>query len=89
MRVNGNVRQLLQFVNALSKRSEFRLLRLVGDHARGVDLWIDLRRPLRLFGELEKMEGVDQISNVWQFDPKERERRLELWLAESPSQDGG
>ena len=64
VRVNGNVRQLLRFVDTLSKKAELRLLRLVGDHARGVDLWVGLRQPLRLFAELGKMEGLARVTNV-------------------------
>lgn len=87
VQADGNVRLLLRFVDTLSKKAELHLRRLVGDHARGVHLWVGLRRPLRRFSELEKVEGVAQVSDVWDLDSNENERHLELSLAEAPVQD--
>lgn len=79
VRANGDVRQLLQFVGSVSKKPELRLLRLLGDHG-WVDLWVGLSRPIALYAELERMDGVSKVANVWELDGEEKERRIELCL---------
>ena len=79
VKANGDVRQLLQFVGSLSRKPEIRLLRLLGDH-RWVDLWVGLSRPIALYAELGKMDGVSKVANVWELDGEEKERRIELCL---------
>ncbi len=82
---NGGIRQVVQFVDDLCQRPEFRLLRLVGNHHRaGVDIWLGLREPVCLKRMLMQMKGVEQVVSPLGTGPNGHERFLNVWLAPEP-----
>ncbi len=79
-----HVRQVIQFVDALRQRSDFRLLQLVGNYKEGVGIWLGLRSPLRLKEVLLQMEGVSQVDAPAWRDMDGSEPMLKVRLAEAP-----
>ncbi len=77
-----SVRQVIQFVDALRSKSDFRMLQLVGSHDEGgVGIWLGLRAPLRLREVLMQMEGVSRVDRHG-IKLIGEEPRLDVWLAE-------
>lgn len=60
----GSTRAVLSFVDELCRKPDVRLLRLVGKHTDGLDMWVGLRRPMSLEGMLSQMPGVASVSDV-------------------------
>ena len=58
---NESLRQVVKFVDALRRNSDFRLLQLVGNHHEGIGIWLGLRSPVRLKEVLLEMTGVTQV----------------------------
>ena len=57
----GDLQHLVQFVQELRQKPQFRLLRLVSDSQNSVDILLGLREPLELRSMLAEMEGVSQV----------------------------
>ena len=85
VKVNESVRRVLHFVDELCQKPQVRLLRLVGNHNEGLELWVGLREPLPLQQLLGSMRGVDHVSEVPAGDSKKEERQLEVWFMETPA----
>ena len=76
---NGCARQVVYFIDGLSRRSEFRLLRMVGNHRnKGADIWLGLRQPLSLKTALHDMEGVASVDALLGHGPAGYERLLNV-----------
>ncbi len=80
-----SVRQVIQFVDALRRRSDFRLLQLVGSYNEGVSIWLVLRVPLPLKEALLQMEGVSQVDASRWLEREGSEPLLNVRLAEALS----
>ena len=74
-------RQVIQFVEALRQKSDFRLLKLVGGFEDGVDIWIGLRAPLALKQVLLGMEGVSAVDIPDWLDQDASEPLISITLA--------
>ncbi len=85
LRVEANecLRQVVQFVDALRRNSEFRLLQLVGDYKEGVGIWLGLRSPLRLREVLLEMDGVSQVDAARKRGKNGHEPQLNVQLKEA------
>ena len=58
----GDIQQVVQFVQELRQNSQFRVLRLVSSSQTDVDISLGLREPLRLRGMLAEIDGVSQAT---------------------------
>lgn len=58
---NPGTGEVLKFLNGLYRKSQLRVLQLVGNHGEEVDIWLRLREPLCLKKVLLEMEGVSQV----------------------------
>lgn len=87
--VNGCLRELVRFVDELCQKPQCRLLRLVGNHRDGLELWLGLREPLCLKGVLQHIKGVSQVFEVPKNGSKSTEPRIEVWLTDAPSREQG
>ncbi|MFQ5873208.1 MAG: hypothetical protein ACE5JL_05335, partial [Dehalococcoidia bacterium] len=58
---NKSPRQVVQFVDALRQKPDFRLLQLVGNYKEGVGIWLGLKAPLQLKEVLLRMNSVTQV----------------------------
>ena len=76
------VRRMLGFLGELHQKSQLRLLQLVGDHKKGVDIWLGLKEPLCLKKTLLDIEGVSQVSAPLERSPNGHERLLIVRLKE-------
>ena len=56
------ISQVVQFVRELCREPEIRLQKLRRTHKRGVDIWLALRRPIRLKNVIPNIEGVTLVS---------------------------
>lgn len=81
--VGGCVKEVLRFVDTLCRKPQLRLLRLLGNHNGGMDLWVGLRQPLELKSVLLNMNGVTQVSNIQGSGPKGSETHLSIQLADA------
>ena len=76
-----SVRQVIQFVDALRRKSDFRLLQLVGNHDQGVGVWLGLRAPVLLKEILLQMEGVAEVDASGWLEQHGHEPQLKVRLA--------
>jgi len=56
-----DVSQLMSFVAALRRDSDFRFEKLLGTATGGADVWLELRAPIPLVGTLFQMGGVSHV----------------------------
>jgi len=85
--VNGCLRELVRFVDEVCQKPQCRLLRLVGNHREGLELWVGLREPLYLKGVLQHMKGVSRVFDISKNGSKSTESRLEVWLTDATSHE--
>ena len=62
LQAEGNMALVVNFVQQLRERPEFRLLRMVNNRRGGTDIWLGLREPISLRQMLSQVEGVAQVS---------------------------
>jgi hypothetical protein len=79
---NGSVKQLVYFVEALRRKTDLRLLQLVGNRHERAEIWLGLRAPLPLKQVLMQMEGVLHVESTLSKDMKNGERMLNVQLVE-------
>ncbi len=81
---DGKTGRLLEFVNGLSRKSQVRPLRMVGDHHLGLDIWLALREPLC---PEQMLLGMDCVSEVARQPGRghDQEWQFSVWLADSPA----
>ena len=60
----GDVQQVVHFVQEIRNRSQLRLLRLVSNTQKDLDILLGLREPTRLKDLLGEIEGVTEITPV-------------------------
>ena len=80
-----SVRQVIHFVEALRRRSDFRLLQMVGSREGRVRIWLGLRSPLQLEQVLLEMENVSQVDAPKHADRDSDGPLLNVQLAAVPS----
>lgn len=80
-----SVRQVIHFVEALRRRSDFRLLQMVGSREGRVRIWLGLRSPLQLEQVLLEMESVSQVDVPKHADRDSDGPLLNVQLAAVPS----
>lgn len=61
VQANDSIQQVIHFVDALRRRSELRVLQVVGSYNQGVSIWLVLRVPLPLKQVLLGMGLVSQV----------------------------
>ena len=59
---HGSMGLVVNFVQHLREKPEFRLLRMANNRMGGVDVWLALRQPIPLQRALIEIEGVDEVS---------------------------
>ena len=64
----GDLQYLVHFVQQLREQSQLRVLRLVSNSQRDVDILLGLREPLRLREVLGEMDGVSQVEEIFHPD---------------------
>ena len=83
VKAEGSSEHAVRFVDQLGQEPQVRLLRLVGNHKDGVEVWLGLREPLRLRGILQNMEGVARVRGFPPDGSDDEASRLEVRFKES------
>lgn len=60
----GAVGMVVNFVQQLREKPEFRLLRMANNREGGVDVWLALRQPIPLRQMLTEVKGVSEVSRT-------------------------
>ena len=60
----GAVGMVVNFVQQLREKPEFRLLRMANNREGGVDVWLALRQPIPLRQMLTEVKGVSEVSHT-------------------------
>ena len=81
----GSFRQVIQFVEALRQKSDFRLLKLVGGFEEGVDIWVGLRAPMAVKDALMEIEGVTEVEPANWLDQNLSEPLINVRLGSVPA----
>lgn len=76
--------QVTQFVDALRRRTDLRVLQLVGSHKNGLRIWLGLRTPLRLREALLQIDGVSQVGADSRFESNGDGSVLNVTFASGP-----
>lgn len=76
--------QVTQFVDALRRRTDLRVLQLVGSHKNGLRIWLGLRTPLRLREALLQIDGVSQVGADSRFESNGDGSVLNVRFASGP-----
>ena len=85
LEANGPPRQVVHFVEALRRNTDFRLLQLVGSYKDGVEVWLGLRVPLHLQDVLMNINGVSNVQVSHNPDHQAQEPLLDISLAQPVS----
>ncbi len=78
-------RQVIPFVTQLRRKSDFRVLKLVGGSKAGVDIWVGLRAPMSVKDVLLGIQGVSEVEPADQLDQDLSEPLIRVRLAQIPS----
>ena len=60
----GDIQQVVHFVQELRQQTQLRVLRLVGNSQKDLDILLGLREPLHLREVLGEMAGVSQVDQI-------------------------
>jgi len=60
----GDIQHVVHFVQELRQKSQLRLLRLVSNSQKNVDILLGLREPVKLKDLLFEIEGVAEVTPV-------------------------
>jgi hypothetical protein len=89
VRASGCTCQSTQFVRAVSRMPELRVLRLVGSAGTGLELLVGLRQPMPLERVLSDMDRVASVrptqASVNRDEDGTGEQELAVWLVDAPS----
>ncbi len=97
VRSSGCTCQSTQFVRAVSRMPELRVMRLVGTAGTGLELLVGLRQPLQLERVLMEMDRVASVRRTRASNGAPNgdgggggagEQELAVWLVDSPSSHG-
>ena len=92
VRASGCTCQSTQFVRAVSRMSELRVLRLVGSAGTGLELLVGLRQSMPLEQVLRDMDKVASVrptqASVNRDEDGTGEQELAVWLVDAPSSHG-
>lgn len=93
VRASGCTCQSMQFVRAVSRMPELRVLRLVGTAGSGLELLVGLKEPVRLevvLGGMDRVASVRATIASAGSEDGEGPAKVELavWLVDSPSSHG-
>ncbi len=80
---SGNMQQVVQFVDELCQKPEFRMLRMTGNpQQEGAEISLGLRESLPFKSVLLAMATVAEVSSPEQED--DTERSVTVWLSQAP-----
>ena len=78
----GQLQRVVQFVDDLCQRPEFRLMRMAGSpQQHGAEIWLALREPLPFKQMLLEMESVSGVSSPVDAPADGRERQVSVTLS--------
>ena len=81
----GSLQQVARFLSALRGKRDFRLLKLMGRHEDGIEIWLKLRALVHVKEVLLQMEGISQVDGPQSLGPGAHESVFDVRLGDGPS----